>query len=111
MVKDGEDAIGDRETGAKTVPIVFGFETLNIAAYVLILFTVSFSIISLYYQSMYFTQPLNYVYYGYYALFVLVPLYKIAVDVRYADSKEEYAKLSLWLKYVLFTGILSIVFF
>jgi len=44
-------------------------------------------------------------------LFILIPLYAIAVEVRYAQDKHQYAKLSLRLKYVLATGILSILFF
>jgi 4-hydroxybenzoate polyprenyltransferase len=111
LVKDGEDAEGDRITGAKTVPIVFGTSTLNISVYVLLIFIISFSVMSLYHQSMYFPAALRNVYYSYYLLFILIPLYGIAVEVRYAQHKHQYAKLSLRLKYVLATGILSILFF
>ena len=111
LVKDGEDAEGDRITGAKTVPIVFGTSTLNISVYVLLIFIISFSVMSLYHQSMFFPAALRNVYYSYYLLFILIPLYVIAVEVRYAQHKHQYAKLSLRLKYVLATGILSILFF
>ena len=111
LVKDGEDVEGDKITGAKTVPVVFGTNTLNISVYVLLIFIISFSVISLYHQSVYFPAALRYVYYLYYLLFVLTPLYTIAVDVRYAQHKQEYAKLSLRLKYVIATGILSLLFF
>jgi 4-hydroxybenzoate polyprenyltransferase len=111
LVKDGEDLEGDKITGAKTVPVVFGTNTLNISVYVLLIFIISFSVISLYHQSVYFPAALRYVYYLYYLLFVLTPLYTIAVDVRYAQQKQEYAKLSLRLKYVIATGILSLLFF
>ncbi len=111
LVKDGEDVEGDKITGAKTVPVVFGTNTLNISVYVLLIFIISFSVISLYHQSVYFPTALRYVYYLYYLLFVLTPLYTIAVDVRYAQQKQEYAKLSLRLKYVIATGILSLLFF
>ena len=111
LVKDGEDVEGDKITGAKTVPVVFGTNTLNISVYVLLIFIISFSVISLYHQSVYFPAALRYVYYLYYLLFVLTHLYTIAVDVRYAQNKQEYAKLSLRLKYVIATGILSLLFF
>lgn len=111
LVKDGEDAEGDRVTGAKTVPLIFGTNTLNISVYALIIFTISFSVISLYHQRIYFPETLRYVYYLYYLLFVLTPLYTIAVDVRYAQHKDEYTNLSLKIKYVLATGILSLLFF
>ena len=111
LLKDGEYAEGDRITGAKTVPIVFGTSTLNISVYVLLIFIISFSVMSLYHQSMFFPAALRNVYYSYYLLFILIPLYVIAVEVRYAQHKHQYAKLSLRLKYVLATGILSILFF
>jgi 4-hydroxybenzoate polyprenyltransferase len=111
MVKDAEDIEGDADTGAKTVPIMFGLNTLNIAVYIVLLFSLSFIIVSLMSQKAYLSTPLNYVYYAYCGLFVILPLYKIAVDVRYAEKKEEYTRLSLWLKYVIFIGVLSILFF
>ena len=111
LVKDGEDAEGDRLTGAKTVPVLLGTNTLNISVYVLLIFIISFSVISLYHQSIYFPAALRYVYYLYYLLFILAPLYSIAVDVRYAEHKHQYTKLSVKLKYVLATGILSLLFF
>jgi 4-hydroxybenzoate polyprenyltransferase len=111
LVKDGEDAEGDRLTSAKTVPVLFGTNTLNISVYVLLIFTISFSVISLYHQRIYFPETLRYVYYLYYLLFILIPLYTIAVDVRYAQHKDEYTNLSLKIKYVLATGILSLLFF
>jgi 4-hydroxybenzoate polyprenyltransferase len=112
MLKDGEDALGDEQTGAKTIPILFGLNTLNIAIYILLIFSISFITISLYYQGeTYFQGMLKYLYFGYYALFVIYPLYAIAIKARYAETKSEYAELSKWLKYVLFVGVLSVLFF
>ncbi|MDB9882754.1 UbiA family prenyltransferase [Bacteroidia bacterium] len=111
LVKDAEDMEGDAQTGGKTVPIVFGVNTLNLVVYIVILFAVSFMLVSVYYQSEYLLTPLRYIYFAYCGLFVVFPLYKIAIDVRHSKSKEEYQQLSKMLKYVLFTGILSILFF
>ena len=111
LVKDAEDIEGDRSTGAKTIPIVFGANALNVVTYAVLLFALSFTIVSLYYQQSYMPKPLIYLYWVYYGLFVIVPLYTIAIDVRYAKDKSEYSLLSKQLKYVLFTGILSLLFF
>lgn len=111
MVKDAQDMEGDKATGAKTIPILLGLNILNIAVYLVILFCLTFMVTSLMSQKEYLSTPLNYVYYAYCGLFILIPLYKSAVDVRYAKDNSEYARLSLWLKYVLFVGVLSILFF
>ena len=111
IIKDAEDIEGDRATGAKTLPIVSGLNTSNIAVYCIILFLISVAFITLYSQQSYFRGILIYVYYVYCTLFVVLPLFKVAIDVRYASDKQEYTRLSAVLKYVFFTGILSILFF
>ena len=111
LVKDAEDIEGDRSTGSQTVPVLLGLNVTNIAVYIVLLFTLSFAIVSLYAQRSYLSVPLSYLYYVYSGLFLILPMYKIAIDVRYAKEKSEYSRLSLWLKYVIFVGILSILFF
>lgn len=111
IIKDAEDVKGDRESGSKTLPILLGFKTTNMVIYGILLILISLMIISYYYQSYYFHGYLTYIFYGYCILFIIIPLYKLAVDVRYIQSKEEYSSMSQLLKYVIFTGILSILFF
>ncbi|MEY2925230.1 MAG: hypothetical protein RLZZ337_1780 [Bacteroidota bacterium] len=111
IIKDAEDLEGDQATNGRSLPIVFGLRYTNLAVYIILLFTLSFLVVSLYYQSNFLTTPLRYLYYTYQLLFVIVPLYKVAIDVRFAEHKAHYTSLSKWLKYVIFTGILSILFF
>jgi len=111
IVKDCEDLEGDKETGAQTLPIIGGINSANLTVYCIILFLVPIAIVTLYYQQSFFQGRLMYLYFIYCTVFVLVPLFKVAIDVRYAREKEEYTQLSLLLKYVFFTGILSILFF
>lgn len=111
LIKDAEDLDGDKATGARTIPAIWGNNTTNRIVYFSILFVVSFVIISLYYQQQYFKGVLLYVYWAYYILFVIFPLYNIALNVRTVEAKEQYSKMSRELKYVVFTGILSILFF
>jgi len=111
IVKDAEDIEGDSATRSNTFPVVFGLKATNIAVYILLLFIISFMVISLYYQGRFLSKPLIFVYYLYYFLFVFVPLYKVAIDIRFAEKKSDYSSLSKLLKYVILTGILSILFF
>jgi len=111
IVKDAEDLKGDSESGANTLPIVFGIRNANLVVYVILLFTISFMVVSLINQNQYLAKPINYLYFMYYAFFVILPLYYVAVEVRYAKEKSKYAYISKVLKYVMFTGILSILFF
>ncbi len=111
MVKDIEDIVGDRASGARTLPIELGQKGANIFIYIVLFFTLSFIIVSLFTQRDYLATPLQYVYYAYVVVFILIPLYWAAVNVRYAKENSEFALLSRLLKYVIFVGILSILFF
>ena len=111
LVKDAEDEEGDRLTGAKTIAVLWGNTVINRIVYFSILFIISFTIMSLYYQKQYFAAPLLYVYWLYYLLFVIIPLYSIALKIKFISEKQEYSDLSSQFKYILFTGILSILFF
>ena len=111
IIKDAEDANGDISTGAKTVPAVFGFKALNSSVFIVLIFTVAFLVVSLYFQRNYFRGSLQLVYYAYTAAFILIPLFYSAIQAMFAEHKHDYTKLSLLLKYTLFTGILSILFF
>lgn len=111
LVKDAEDELGDRQTGAKTVAVVMGKAMSNRLVYFLVLFIISFVVISVYYQSQYFAGSLRYLYWLYYLVFIAVPLYKVAIDIRLIQEAEDYARVSRLLKYVIFTGVLSLLFF
>ncbi|MBT6235797.1 MAG: UbiA family prenyltransferase [Bacteroidetes bacterium] len=111
MVKDAEDIEGDGQTGAKTLPIIVGLKAVNIGVYALILVLMPTIIVLVASHRAYFEGTLLYLYYIYTFLFILVPFFKVAMDVRYAATKEEYTDISALLKYIFFTGILSILFF
>ena len=111
LVKDAEDELGDRRTGSKTVAVVLGKAFSNRLVYFMVLFVISFVVISVYYQSQYFAGVLRYLYWAYYLLFITVPLYKIAIEIRLTREAKDYAKVSRLLKYVIFTGVLSLLFF
>lgn len=111
IVKDAEDVRGDKHSGAKTVPIVLGYTFANRVVYFTVLFIMSFTFISVYYQSQYFAGVFRYLYWSYYLLFVIAPLYYVAMQIKGLRSKEDYRTISKLLKYVVYTGILSILFY
>lgn len=111
IIKDAEDFEGDREFGSRTLPIKFGKKAANNLVYVLLLFLISSLIFSYYYQSQYFQGRHEYTFYTYCSLFIVIPLYKAAIDIRHAINQSDYTSLSQLMKYVIFTGILSILFF
>ena len=111
IIKDIEDIKGDENYGSKTLPILFGIKTANNIAYFILLFLVSMLIFSYSYQSQYFQGVHQYVFYSYCFIFIVLPLYKVAIDLRHAQKKSDYTHLSLLMKYIIFTGIFSILFF
>ena len=111
IIKDAEDFEGDREFGSQTLPIRFGKKIANNLVYVLLLLLISLLIFSYYYQLQYFQGSLKYIFCLYCVLFIVIPLYKAAIDIRYANYKLDYNSLSMLMKYVIFTGIFSILFF
>lgn len=111
IIKDAEDHEGDEKTGAQTVPVVFGYKALNSSVFIVLLFTVAFLVVSLYFQRDYFRGDMRLNYYVYATLFILLPLFYAAVQAYFAADKKDYTRLSQILKYTLYTGILSILFF
>ena len=111
VVKDVEDVKGDQEAGAKTLPILFGVGTSGFVVQLTSLFALAFILISIYYQKAYFPTALYIVYGLYNLLFVVLPIFAIAVWSTMSNHPAEFTKMSHWLKYVLATGILSMLFF
>ena len=111
MVKDAEDLEGDEATGAETLPVVNGLQSVNSSILIISIFSVAFTIISLVYQQSHFEDVLRYLYFGYVAVFIIVPLFYVGVSAMRAKRKEDYSELSKILKYILYCGILSILFF
>jgi 4-hydroxybenzoate polyprenyltransferase len=115
VVKDEEDMEGDKATNAHTIPVLFGIKNANNLVYMILLFTIAFSVVSLYHQydnpSFTYKRTLLYTYYTYYALFIMLPLFQMCVKAQSAKAKSDFTAISRTLKYVLFMGVLSILFF
>jgi 4-hydroxybenzoate polyprenyltransferase len=107
VVKDVEDMQGDAQYGCKTMPIVWGVNVAKIFTATWLLVLIAALIIMLIY-----VLPLGWwwaVVYG--VLLILVPLIYILRKLVKAITNKDYHQLSNWLKLVMLTGILSMLFF
>jgi 4-hydroxybenzoate polyprenyltransferase len=105
IVKDLQDKKGDYNQGMKTLPIVFGIHNTTKSASILGLISTAFLLV---YINNYFVANNLIVSTIYAFAFVVAPLLYFSIKIWPAKTKEEFRKLSLLLKRVLFFGIISI---
>ena len=102
VVKDIEDINGDHKVGMQTMPIVLGRDRANKIAFVLSLIPL-FAVVYYIITSL-FTQQLLV---GYFLVFVVAPLIYITIKIFSAEQQSHYKHISLMLKLVMLTGMLS----
>lgn len=105
IIKDIEDYKGDFETGCRTMPIVWGVKAAKAVVAGLIsniLLLQLFIFYKLYKQ--HFSVLLIYLF-----VFVFVPLTLLIWKLYKSQQKQEYHTLSIWVKYIMLTGVLSTV--
>lgn len=106
-IKDVEDVEGDRKFGCKTMPIVWGLNAskIYIAAWISIL-AVTLLLLQLYVlQFRWWLSAL------YCLIFIFIPLIRVFFKIFKAQTPEDFHKLSSMVKFIMFTGILSMIFF
>ena len=107
VIKDIEDMEGDSRYGCRTMAVVWGVNVSKVfAATWLIVLIASLLVVQVY--------VLQYRWWGsviYCLIFVLLPLLRILRNLYTASAIEDYHYLSRLVKAVMFTGILSMVFF
>lgn len=99
IIKDMEDVKGDATFGCQTLPIIWGIRRTKILLYLLIasFLTLLFSL-SVYLDNTIVT---------YFCLFVLIPVGWLTYKLMGADTKKEFAHLSIICKIIMLTGVLS----
>lgn len=103
VIKDIEDINGDHKVGMQTIPIVLGRDRANKIAFVLSLIPL-FAVVYYIVTSLYKQQILV----GYFLVFVVAPLIYITIKIFSAEQRSHYKHISLMLKLVMLTGMLSI---
>ncbi|MBP6432234.1 MAG: geranylgeranylglycerol-phosphate geranylgeranyltransferase [Ferruginibacter sp.] len=107
VIKDMEDIEGDEKYGCKTMPIVWGIPASKVFVGVWIVVLIAVLTILQFYV-MQFNWWLSI---AYCVLFIITPLLIILQKLSKAQSTKDYHQLSSLVKLVMFTGILSMIFF
>ncbi|BAO76944.1 similar to (S)-2,3-di-O-geranylgeranylglyceryl phosphate synthase [Winogradskyella sp. PG-2] len=102
LVKDIQDIDGDHKAGMQTLPIVLGRERANKIVFVLslipLLSVIYYVVINLFKQ----TEIV-----GYFLVLVIAPLIYVSIKLFSAEQKPHYKHISLILKLIMLTGMLS----
>ena len=107
VVKDIEDMQGDAKYNCKTMPIVWGVNVAKMFAGVwLIVLTASIIIVQFYILPFRWWWNILYS-----VVLVIIPLIWILIKLYMAVSKADYHRLSNAIKFVMLTGILTMIFF
>ncbi len=106
MVKDIEDIDGDEKVGCLTFAVAHGRKRSKILALVVNLIGFSASILT---QWFFYTHALMILFW----LFMLVDglFIFIFIQLLYAREKAQFGQLSLWIKLLMLSGIISMTFF
>lgn len=112
IIKDAEDAEGDSVAGRYTFPVLTGIKVTRILILVLV-FVYTLVIITCVRMMVekYFSYPLSIVFIIYNVLCIGIPLSYLTTKTQYASEKSDFEYLSKIAKYIMFTGILSMLFF
>ncbi|MES2881037.1 MAG: geranylgeranylglycerol-phosphate geranylgeranyltransferase [Bacteroidota bacterium] len=106
-VKDMEDLDGDARYGCRTLPIVAGTRTTKMYALVwMVVLIASLLVLQLYILLFGWWYALVYLF-----LMVLLPLIYTARQILRSATTKQFAYISQLTKWIMFTGILSMIFF
>lgn len=107
VVKDIEDMNGDLKYGCKTMPIVWGVNVSKVfAATWLVVLLAAIAVLQVYVMSYRWWFSI-----AYSVVFILSPLIVVLRKLYEARDVSDYHRISSWIKFVMLTGILSLVFF
>lgn len=101
ILKDMEDTKGDKAFGCRTLPIVYGIPVTK--GYVYIILTITAIII------LFSVFIVNAILYIHLLLAVFMPLLWIVYRLYYADSPQHFKTLATHVKYIMLSGIVSMV--
>ncbi len=107
VVKDMEDIEGDARYGCRTMPIVWGIPVSKVFTAVWLVVLTAVLVIMQFYVAGFGW----WVCIAYCCLLIIMPLLWILYRLYKAQTSKDYGRLSKIIKLVMFTGILSMVFF
>jgi len=106
-IKDMEDMPGDARYGCRTMPIVWGVNAAKVYTAVWLVVLIALLIaIQVYILQFKWWWPVIYS-----IATIILPLVFVLVKLYKSSTKKDFHRLSSWTKLVMFTGILSMIFF
>ena len=106
LVKDIEDVDGDHKMGYNTLPIAIGRERASKITFVLSLIPIG--VISYYLATYLYKQEIAVIYF---LALIIAPLIYASIKLFNAETKAHYKHISLILKLVMLTGVLSLLLY
>lgn len=103
IIKDMEDVKGDATFGCKTLPIVLGIRNTKILLYILIGFFIGLLV--------YMAAEVDKLVLKNFFILLILPVAYLVVRLVRADRRREYAFLSLYCKFIMLAGVISMMFF
>lgn len=107
VVKDAEDMEGDRKYGCRTMPIVWGVEFSKVFVSIWMIILLALLLIVLFY----ILQFAMWIPAAYIVVLIILPAAYALYRLMKSSTTDDFAKLSSWIKAVIFTGILSMILF
>jgi 4-hydroxybenzoate polyprenyltransferase len=106
-IKDIEDIKGDSRYGSRSMPIAWGINAAKVYVAVwLVVLILMLLILGVYILQFHWWELLVYA-----GLFIILPLAFVFRNLFRASTADDYHSLSNWIKFVMLTGILSMIFF
>lgn len=106
-IKDMEDMPGDAKYNCKTMPIVWGVNATKVYAAVWLVVLISMVVIVMIYMLQFrWWLPITYC-----IAAIILPLVIVLLKLKNSSTTRQYHQLSTITKLVMFTGILSMIFF
>jgi 4-hydroxybenzoate polyprenyltransferase len=103
IIKDMEDLKGDENFGSKTLPIIWGIKKTKLFIFVLS----AFFILGLFFLAVNIANTIFTIYFS----ILILPLSYFFYRLYRADTKKEYSYLTDFCKAIMFSGVLSMIFF
>ena len=107
VIKDMEDIEGDRKNGCKTMPIVWGINASKVFVAVWLIVLIGLLTIA----QIYVVRFNWWISIFYCTIFIIIPLVIILKRLITAQSSQHFHQLSSYVKWVMLSGILSMIFF
>lgn len=102
IIKDMEDVKGDATFGCKTLPILLGTRHTKVLLYIVIALFIGLLV--------YMAAEVDKLVLKNFFILLILPMAYLVVRLVRADSRREYAFLSLYCKFIMLAGVISMMF-